>query len=62
MDIISQLCNERYMSLIEGDIGSALVAFHVQPSTTPGVVDIRRQDHPEVPESDSFQYQHTVLA
>jgi hypothetical protein len=53
MDIISKLCDERYVSLIEGDSGSALVAFYAQPPKTAGIVDIRRQDHPEVPESQT---------
>jgi hypothetical protein len=51
LDIISQLCNERYSVLVEGGSGSALLAFHAQPSHTAGVIDIRRQDHPEVHES-----------
>mmetsp|Transcript_4921 Transcript_4921/g.10911 ORF Transcript_4921/g.10911 Transcript_4921/m.10911 type:complete len:912 (+) Transcript_4921:5124-7859(+) len=48
MNIISQLCNERYMDLVEGDNGSALLTFHVQPSITAGFVDIRRQDDSKV--------------
>jgi hypothetical protein len=46
--MISQLCNDRYSSLLEGDSGSALLAFHAQSSDTAAVVDIRRQDHSEV--------------
>jgi hypothetical protein len=49
MDIISHLCDDRYSSLIEGESGSALLAFHLQSSNTAGIVDIQRQDHPAVP-------------
>ena len=53
MDIISKLCDDRYVSLIAGENGSALVAFYAQQPNTAGIVDIRRQDHPEVPEYET---------
>ena len=50
MDIISRLCDDRYSSLVEGESGNALLAFHLQPSNTAEIVSIQRQDHPAVPE------------
>jgi hypothetical protein len=52
MDVISKLCNERYLALIEGESGRALLAFHSKPTVSAGVLDIRRQDHAEVPEPE----------
>ena len=51
MYIISHLCDDRYSSLVEGESGSALLAFQLQSSNTAGVVGIQRQDHPAVPYS-----------
>ncbi len=48
MDIISRLCDDRYSILIEGGDGNALLAFHTQSKYTADIVDVRRQDHPEV--------------
>jgi hypothetical protein len=48
MDIISQLCNERYLTLMKGDSGNDLLLVHVESSNNPGIVEILRQDHPQV--------------
>ncbi len=48
MDIISHLCDNQYLSLIEGESGSALLAFQLQSSNTEGSERILRQDHPAV--------------
>jgi hypothetical protein len=48
MDIISQLCNERYLTLVKGDSGNDLLLVHVQSSNNLGVMEILRQDHPQV--------------
>jgi hypothetical protein len=48
MEVMSNLCDERYSSLVKGESGSALLAFHLQSSNSDRVVGIKRQDHPEV--------------
>ncbi len=60
MDILSHLCDDRYLSLIEGESGNALLDFHLQSSNTAGVVSILRQDHPEV--SDNLTVHVQILA